>query len=914
VVFNVAADGSIVIETNIDNKKAQKELNQLAKKIQSLEDQLTSKKQGRFPLVENLNVVNAELEEARKQLSMLQDEQNAINAAMKPGSSADDYMRAYSDRPMVDSKLKKQQEKVDAIEKEWRQAEKALSDYDSKISGLEGKLNLAKEEAGGLQQNMAKSGPAAAKMAKSVDRAQKSASKFSSRMREVIRSALVFTVITQGLAKFREWMGKVIKTNDEARASIARLKGALLTLAQPMIEVIIPAFTSFVDMLARIISMAARITAALFGTTAEKAADSAENLYEETEALEKTGEAAEEAGKSLASFDEINQLSGSSNKSENQAQQDQSIEPDFSIVKTSIQDALSAILELLTGAALLAIGAILVFTGASIPVGLALMVAGALAIVDAVTSNPEAIKALLQGGLGEALSIIGPLVAVIGVLLVITGHILIGISLIIMGAAIWATGAASGDEGDFIQNILTRLSEAAAVIGPLIAVLGVFLVITGHILLGVAFIIAGAALWAVGKAAGDEGDFVENIKTRLSEAAVVVGPLIAVLGVLLVIMGNILMGISFIIAGAAIWAVGKAAGDEGDFVENIKTRLSEAAVVVGPLIAVLGVLLVIMGNILMGISFIIAGAAIWAVGKAAGDEGDFIQNILTRLQEAAEVIGPWIAIIGIVLLVAGQIALGIGLIVLGIAIFAFSKMEMDGGESLIDTIVSALSAAMVEISPYIAIIGLVLILVPGMQGIGIALLVAGIGLFIAGTALAASNSTEMKSWVEVLQLDQVSQWVSTALLLAGIALVAIGAMTLNPFFLLAGIALLGGGVALKALNSSGKTSSGSFSARSGSGRMSVPRLSIDDVPALAKGAVIPPNREFLAVLGDQKSGTNIEAPTSEIEAAVARGMQRYGGGGSNIAILEIDKQVLGRVSYQATQSEVQRIGVNLVEG
>ena len=852
----MAADGSIVIETNIDNKKAQKELNQLAKKIQSLEDQLTSKKQGRFPLVENLNVVNAELEEARKQLSMLQDEQNAINAAMKPGSSADDYMRAYSDRPMVDSKLKKQQEKVDAIEKEWRQAEKALSDYDSKISGLEGKLNLAKEEAGGLQQNMAKSGPAAAKMAKSVDRAQKSASKFSSRMREVIRSALVFTVITQGLAKFREWMGKVIKTNDEARASIARLKGALLTLAQPMIEVIIPAFTSFVDMLARIISMAARITAALFGTTAEKASDSAENLYEETEALEKTGEAAEEAGKSLASFDEINQLSGSSNKSENQAQQDQSIEPDFSIVKTSIQDALSAILELLTGAALLAIGAILVFTGASIPVGLALMVAGALAIVDAVTSNPEAIKALLQGGLGEALSIIGPLVAVIGVLLVVTGHILIGISLIIMGAAIWATGAASGDEGDFIQNILTRLSEAAAVIGPLIAVLGVFLVITGHILLGVAFIIAGAALWAMGKAAGDEGDFIQNILTRLSEAAAVIGPLIAVLGVFLVITGHILLGVAFIIAGAALWAM----------------------------------------------------------GKAAGDEGDFIQNILTRLQEAAEVIGPWIAIIGIVLLVAGQIALGIGLIVLGIAIFAFSKMEMDGGESLIDTIVSALSAAMVEISPYIAIIGLVLILVPGMQGIGIALLVAGIGLFIAGTALAASNSTEMKSWVEVLQLDQVSQWVSTALLLAGIALVAIGAMTLNPFFLLAGIALLGGGVALKALNSSGKTSSGSFSARSGSGRMSVPRLSIDDVPALAKGAVIPPNKEFLAVLGDQKSGTNIEAPTSEIEAAVARGMQRYGGGGSNTVILEIDKQVLGRVSYQATQSEVQRIGVNLVEG
>ena len=45
------------------------------------------------------------------------------------------------------------------------------------------------------------------------------------------------------------------------------------------------------------------------------------------------------------------------------------------------------------------------------------------------------------------------------------------------------------------------------------------------------------------------------------------------------------------------------------------------------------------------------------------------------------------------------------------------------------------------------------------------------------------------------------------------------------------------------------------------------------VPALARGAVIPPNREFLAVLGDQRSGTNIEAPLSTIQEAVAAVMQ-----------------------------------------
>lgn len=45
------------------------------------------------------------------------------------------------------------------------------------------------------------------------------------------------------------------------------------------------------------------------------------------------------------------------------------------------------------------------------------------------------------------------------------------------------------------------------------------------------------------------------------------------------------------------------------------------------------------------------------------------------------------------------------------------------------------------------------------------------------------------------------------------------------------------------------------------------------IPYLAQGAVIPPNAPFMAVLGDQKNGTNIEAPLSTIQEAVAMVMQ-----------------------------------------
>lgn len=49
----------------------------------------------------------------------------------------------------------------------------------------------------------------------------------------------------------------------------------------------------------------------------------------------------------------------------------------------------------------------------------------------------------------------------------------------------------------------------------------------------------------------------------------------------------------------------------------------------------------------------------------------------------------------------------------------------------------------------------------------------------------------------------------------------------------------------------------------------IPTLNSISIPRLAQGAVIPPNREFMAVLGDQSHGTNIEAPLDTIKQAVA---------------------------------------------
>lgn len=59
------------------------------------------------------------------------------------------------------------------------------------------------------------------------------------------------------------------------------------------------------------------------------------------------------------------------------------------------------------------------------------------------------------------------------------------------------------------------------------------------------------------------------------------------------------------------------------------------------------------------------------------------------------------------------------------------------------------------------------------------------------------------------------------------------------------------------------------------------QIDIPEIPKLAQGAVIPPNSEFLAVLGDQKRGTNIEAPLDTITQAVLQALVSYGGTGGN---------------------------------
>lgn len=80
-------------------------------------------------------------------------------------------------------------------------------------------------------------------------------------------------------------------------------------------------------------------------------------------------------------------------------------------------------------------------------------------------------------------------------------------------------------------------------------------------------------------------------------------------------------------------------------------------------------------------------------------------------------------------------------------------------------------------------------------------------------------------------------------------------------------------------------------------------ISIPQIPKLATGAIIPPNKEFIAMLGDQKSGTNIETPESLLRKIVKEESDGKDGGDWYIYVMMPD----GRITGEAVVTAVQRL-------
>lgn len=501
------ADGKIVVQAEVDAKKAQRELDKLTARIDKLETDLKKSSGEQSGIKAQLDAAKESAKQAETALKSLRAESERLRQVTsgEVSASPDAYISAYSRQSEVVAQIKEQ-------EAHLKEQDKIVESLDSKYAKITDKvmeqtsaLDAAKTRAGELTREITNASGASERMEFAAKNVSDSMNTFSRRVSGLFKRVLVFSLITRALQSLRTWLGKTIMQNEEARAAVARLKAAFLTLAQPILQVVIPVFVKLVNILTQVVTAIAKFFGMLSGKSWGAQVAAAKGLNAEKEAIEGVGSAAEDASKSMASFDEINQItsnqaSGGGGGAGGAASTD--IAPDFSNLDMA-EDKLHDILGLVgaIAAGLLAWKIASMFTNdLSKIAGIALAAAGAFALVyfwlDAWNNGID-----LQNFLG----MLAGLAALAVGLAIAFGPIAAGIALVVGGLAMLVVGIK-----DVIENGFNLVNTLTIIAGLLAAGIGISL-LTGS---WIPLLIAGflAALVALVSFTGHGEELIQGLK------------------------------------------------------------------------------------------------------------------------------------------------------------------------------------------------------------------------------------------------------------------------------------------------------------------------------------------------------------------------------------------------------------------
>ena len=307
------ADGSVIFSCDLDSTKAQKKLSKLRDEISELNSKLEKETGNKMNLEKQLDAASQAAKATEERVKMLRKEVERLNDRewiQKQGFTQNEYQTQVLDRrAAAEAELKQQEELLHTQTKEVKTLSAAYEETTANIDSMTARLDKAKVTAGELIANTEQERREREAENSALAKAGQYAARFRDQVKSLARSMLVFSVITAALTALRKQIKAAIATSAEASDAFARLKGALLTLAAPLMDVLIPALTWLMNLLAAIVSEIVTIISILSGKSKKSMEASGKNLYKEAAAIDATGKAAKEATDALAAFDEINKLS-----------------------------------------------------------------------------------------------------------------------------------------------------------------------------------------------------------------------------------------------------------------------------------------------------------------------------------------------------------------------------------------------------------------------------------------------------------------------------------------------------------------------------------------------------------------------------------------------------------------------------
>lgn len=401
-------------------------------------------------------------------------------------------------------------------------------------------------------------------------------------------------------------------------------------------------------------------------------------------------------------------------------------------IKKMIEDTLAEITTIVSGF-MLAVGAILVVTGVNIPLGVGLMAAGAVGLAATVGLNWTAMSSELASTLALITGVVGGFLLALGAIMAFSGaNLPLGIALMALGGASLVSAAVinwhNSDRHltDALTTLTGVLAGASLAVGAMLAFTGVA---TG---LGIALMAVGAVT-LVSAAALNWNSIPDALASPLSRVGLLVSGATLALGAILAFSGCMPLGIALMAIGATSLVSVMALNWNGlsDEIQNviaiITTVVSVAFLAIGAALAFSG------ANIPLGLALLAAGAA--TMGTAIMPNwNDLSDNVQQKISMITTVVGGALLAVGAILALSGvALPLGLGLMAAGaLSLGAVATLNWDFVVNSIKKVVSVITGIL---SGALIVLGVLLCLSGAGVGLGLAVLAAGLSLSYAAWTL-----------------------------------------------------------------------------------------------------------------------------------------------------------------------------------
>lgn len=401
-------------------------------------------------------------------------------------------------------------------------------------------------------------------------------------------------------------------------------------------------------------------------------------------------------------------------------------------IKKMIEDTLAEITTIVSGF-MLAVGAILVVTGVNIPLGVGLMAAGAVGLAATVGLNWTAMSSELASTLALITGVVGGFLLALGAIMAFSGaNLPLGIALMALGGASLVSAAVinwhNSDRHltDALTTLTGVLAGASLAVGAMLAFTGVA---TG---LGIALMAVGAVT-LVSAAALNWNSIPDALASPLSRVGLLVSGATLALGAILAFSGCMPLGIALMAIGATSLVSVMALNWNGlsDEIQNviaiITTVVSVAFLAIGAALAFSG------ANIPLGLALLAAGAV--TMGTAIMPNwNDLSDNVQQKISMITTIVGGALLAVGAILALSGvALPLGLGLMAAGaLSLGAVATLNWDFVVNSIKKVVSVITGIL---SGALIVLGVLLCLSGAGVGLGLAVLAAGLSLSYAAWTL-----------------------------------------------------------------------------------------------------------------------------------------------------------------------------------